>query len=646
MTRGKRLRSSVGWTASLPWVLYVALVAASSRTYNVGRPLDVFDTILAMVPVVAWALVAGLVSVQLTIAILRRAGPWPAAVVAVGLPFISCASAAKYVLIGQHLTVTDIGFFVRYTALAFDASVALAGLIALVCFLGLGVIFRQVETRGEANKLSSKRVVAVALIWVIGALAILSIFPKTRAFSRSYMPEIAALGSLVSPLKGAGTFVHYNKLSLSDDDVSAATITPLHPAPPSADDLPNVVIIMIDGVRHAHLGVGGGPAGVTPNIDQLARHSVTFSRAYTTATHSDYAQTAFLSGLHPRKFRGHDYFTVNYPRTLIWDVLKPLGYQTAVFSTHNENWGDMLRFLKTPKIDVFRHAPDYPNAPRKGRGSDTAVPESVVVNDWAAWRSEHPGRHLSYLNFQVTHFPYAIPPGAARPFQPDSGDFNISFVRYPKGAVPVMKNRFFNALHHADRWVGEVIATLKRLGEWDNTVLVLASDHGEAFYEHEQPTHGTSLYEEQVQSMLIVRLPGQTTRVVDDPVSLVDAMPSLVDWLKLGRHPEMQGRPWILRETWPPRRKCAPRFFTIQGLASMDGAVNCTHKVIVDVQRKRVQCFDLAESPGEKTDRWAAGEDRACRQLYDALQSFLDRQITYYERELWKKGRHPRPLGL
>ncbi|MDX1709729.1 MAG: sulfatase-like hydrolase/transferase, partial [Rhodovibrionaceae bacterium] len=123
--------------------------------------------------------------------------------------------------------------------------------------------------------------------------------------------------------------------------------------------------------------------------------------------------------------------------------------------------------------------------------------EETPVTAWRRWLAAEPAEPwLTYLNFQANHFPYEVPREAPRPFAPHRLDFPASFLSYPRERVPTMLNRFYNALRYTDHWLGEVVAELDRRGVWERTVLVVVSDHGEAFYEHAQPTHGTALYEE------------------------------------------------------------------------------------------------------------------------------------------------------
>ena len=55
----------------------------------------------------------------------------------------------------------------------------------------------------------------------------------------------------------------------------------------------------------------------------------------------------------------------------------------------------------------------------------------------------------------------------------------------------------------------------------------MVADHGEAFYEHRLPTHGTTLHEEQVRTAMLLRLPDQAARTIEEPVSVLDAVPTI-----------------------------------------------------------------------------------------------------------------------
>jgi arylsulfatase A-like enzyme len=380
-----------------------------------------------------------------------------------------------------------------------------------------------------------------------------------------------------------------------------------------------------------------------PRLLELAAEATLFPRAYAPSTHSDYAQMAVLSSLHPRKYPQHDFYVqLAYPRTLLWDALAPAGYATALFSTQNERWGNMIRYLDTGGLDVLRHAPDWPRERRRGEGPEAKVFEETAVAEWRRWLSAAgDGPVLSYLNFQATHFPYETPAEAPRPFAPYAIDFPATFVEYPLEAAPVMKNRLFNALAYADRWLGEVVQTLRRAGRWERTLLVVAADHGEAFYEHGAPTHGTSLHEEQVRSLLLVRVPGRPAAVVAAPVSLLDVAPTVLAVLGLPPHGNFQGRGDLLEPGYDAAGR--PFFFSNQGIVDQDGVLLDGWKLIVDHDRGTTELFHLESDPHEGTDRRTERPDRAAA-LAAALRGFLARQLGYYGERGWEAGRYPPPL--
>ena len=400
---------------------------------------------------------------------------------------------------------------------------------------------------------------------------------------------------------------------------------------------------MLESVPWNRTSFGGGPAGLTPNLERLATESVLFGRAYTTSGHSDYAQLAALSSLHPRKFEDHDYYArIDYPRTLLWDALAAAGYSTAMFSSQNERWGNMLAYLDTPGLGLLRHSLDWPAARRRGSGPESKVYEETPVAAWKSWLPRRrPGPWFAYLNFQATHFPYEVPPEAPRPFAPWRIDFPASFFSYPPDKAPLFVNRFNNALAYVDTWIGVARAELERAGLWERTAVVVVSDHGEAFYEHGHPTHGTALHEEQVRSLMLARLPGVAPRVVDEPVGLLDLAPMLLNALGLPPHGNFQGRGDILEPGYSAVGR--PFFFTIQGMTSEDGVVRDGWKYLVNLDRGEARLYDLGADPGEQADL-AAAEPQQAAELDALLRGFLGSQMAYYADRGWEGGHYPPAL--
>jgi hypothetical protein len=151
-------------------------------------------------------------------------------------------------------------------------------------------------------------------------------------------------------------------------------------------------------------------------------------------------------------------------------------------------------------------------------------------------------------------------------------------------------------------WVDSQIKRLraelvkKRL--WSRTVLVLYSDHGEAFGEHGLNFHGQALYEELLRVPLVIRVPGRGASVVDEPVSLVDIGPTVLDLFGLEAPPQSMGQslvPLIAGDEVTLDRPIVAEARLKRALVQRDGT-----KVIHDSRMRTVEVYDLASDPGEE----------------------------------------------
>ena len=96
-------------------------------------------------------------------------------------------------------------------------------------------------------------------------------------------------------------------------------------------------------------------------------------------------------------------------------------------------------------------------------------------------------------------------------------------------------------MRYIDHLLGELFAKLKELELYDNTLLVVTSDHGEEMFERGVIQHGKTLYEELVRIPLIIKAPGLDPRVVDLPAMTIDIAPTILAILGLPPEKRMQG---------------------------------------------------------------------------------------------------------
>ena len=161
---------------------------------------------------------------------------------------------------------------------------------------------------------------------------------------------------------------------------------------------------------------------------------------------------------------------------------------------------------------------------------------------------------------------------------------------------------------------------------WDNTIIVLTGDHGQAFYEHGFASHASAIFNEVMKVPLVIRapqlMPGTEHRVAQH----VDIAPSIVGLLGLPVHPSFQGID--LLNTAPDPKRSA--YMVAQTpLAYQYGIVRSGHKLIYDERESSYSLYDLVADPDEKTDL-AAAKPALVQDLAKRLQTWRTLQIEYY----------------
>jgi len=171
-------------------------------------------------------------------------------------------------------------------------------------------------------------------------------------------------------------------------------------------------------------------------------------------------------------------------------------------------------------------------------------------------------------------------------------------------------------IREVDHYVGELLQTLDELGLADRTLVVLTSDHGEAFGEHVVIGHGFSYHQEAVHVPLVFRGPGVVGgRRIPTPVSLVDVMPTILDLLGLPAPADIQGR--SLRDALAGREVARrPVFF--QWIGADHVGMRSGPAKLVRVG-STFQTYDLSKDPDE-----GAGTPGAPNFGVTDIQQYLD----------------------
>jgi len=426
---------------------------------------------------------------------------------------------------------------------------------------------------------------------------------------------------------------------------------------PVQSQVKNVVVIVIESLRGDAMLKQQDGVVVMPNLVELAQTGRLFPNTYSNSTHSDYSDPCVLSSLFPLRTEVHHYYSAAdpWPKVCVYDVLKPIGFATAMFSSQNETWSNMHLFYDSPNLDVLYDSRSFdgPTVIEKGEGfawwmENTGqlagkLDDAVTTRQAVRWVTEQQSRQQPFflsLNFQTSHFPYERPDGLEEPFQPGTLVSGTSVVNYSDSEIPRVRNAYFNALHYVDEQIGSLVSALEQLGIRNETAIVITGDHGEAFFENGSCGHGGEALETVTKVGLVINCPGSIVPTVDDYLAqAVDIAPTLVGLLELELVSAFQGIDLLSQER-PPNDERLVFVHTATLLGHFDAVVSGTGwKYQLDHKENKRELYfrptDLRSVPN-LLQQYSAVADI----LHTALAQWRNNQLGYYGQQRYYNWFH------
>jgi membrane-anchored protein YejM (alkaline phosphatase superfamily) len=300
--------------------------------------------------------------------------------------------------------------------------------------------------------------------------------------------------------------------------------------PPGA---PNVILVVMESTRGEVLGKRIDGRLVAPNLNALARQG--------TGIVPSYSHVAFTTASLKSVFAGDLAPSRGAPS--LFTELKRSGYRISVFSGQAEDFGDI-----SATVGMRSHADLFFDAERlrDKRAFSFAAQGSLKIDEFVLLDEfdRHFGRRedwsrpqFAYFNFQAPHFPYDHPGIPRRFAHPPVARSQIDAAHRAE-----VERTYWNAVAHSDAALGALIARLKTLGVWDDTVLLVTGDHGEALFEDGFLGHGHIINERQYATFLAANrpLPG-----VHGPLAISDYRGLLLDLLTGHRAANPAFRPFM-----------------------------------------------------------------------------------------------------
>jgi arylsulfatase A-like enzyme len=344
--------------------------------------------------------------------------------------------------------------------------------------------------------------------------------------------------------------------------------------PPSPPRSRNLVLIVWDTVRAYNVGLYGYSRQTTPSLTQLAQSGVTYRLALSPAPWTFPSHSSFFTGQWPFKLNSQWKFKLDTPGPTLAEYLASRGYQTAGFAantnccsyesglargfTHFDDyaltpWSLLSRTVPGKWIlENITYSDDFYGKKWVGLQSRGAV----EINDsFLGWLSQRrPDRpFFAFLNYFDAHEPFIPPAGFAGRFgtKPKGrGDYQflVDYVGLSKDEMPesrilMARDCYDDCISFLDQQLGTLYAELGRKGLLESTDVIITSDHGESFGDHNVIGHSYTVDLDETGVPLVILSSGAPAgALVETPVTLRDLPATVVDLLGLSEGSPFPGR--------------------------------------------------------------------------------------------------------
>ncbi len=460
------------------------------------------------------------------------------------LSFLLIASVAYSLAgLGLALAVLLVARILAFSSLRPSLRSTLAAIPALLTFYSVGVLghyFLEFPIRSSAFLLT------------LGAAALLSSalwwwLPWTGPRTAGAPPARRLFRRLALAVAPATTLI-----LLAAQVVSLATARTL--PPPSQPG--NVVLITLDTLRPDHTGAYGYAAAKTPNLDRLAKSGAMFRQAYTPVVLTGPAHAAILTSGYPvdHRLKNNGQRIATKARTLA-EIFRDAGYQTfaAVSVVHLDGHYSGLdrgfqsfhgsgRLSPFMCLSAFRIA----NTALIRLGSSGLWTPfrrgSFAVDDFMSWLATHgKAPFFAWIHIYDVHYPYGADESEAAKAEALCSEIVNTAANMGDPRIEQASLLYDHGVASADAQLGRILDALSKLGLRSNTLVVVASDHGETLanpaVERRHWCRHADVYEDTAHVAMIMSYPGKISPgvAIDSPVSLLDVAPTTLALLGMDR---------------------------------------------------------------------------------------------------------------
>ncbi len=419
---------------------------------------------------------------------------------------------------------------------------------------------------------------------------------------------------------------------------------------------PHVLLISLDTLRGDRLGCYGYQRNVSPNIDAFAKEAFVFTNAYSNSNWTLPAHTSMFTSLYPSQHQivlnsWHNGIFQPYenPHYFITEAFQKANYLTLAFTGggyvdaqygfnkgfdyHIENIREFnqqslesierwLELHKTIPMFVFLH--------------------TYEVHDYHFEKPNH--YKFVQKNFQLDEGTKLFPLLRLRAVSAiDTPEYQDILNRLmPEETIQYASDLYDGAIYYVDIQLGKLFRALQKMDIYDNSWIILTSDHGEGFGEvhnHNRNSswkHGKTLYDDQIKIPLIIKPPknfmqGVTQQTIDQFVQTLDIPPTLMEILEVSPIEEFQGANLLPLLTTPTKAEAETIKFSDDIRNMLFAVIYKEYKLIAKPQTNLLLIgdfqYELYHLVTDRYEKLNLKQSHKHVPIYNELKQLLDEHI-------------------
>jgi len=424
----------------------------------------------------------------------------------------------------------------------------------------------------------------------------------------------------------------------------------------------NIFLISVDTLSSLHMSLYGYHRKTTPNINQFAHDSVVFLNAFSNSSWTVTSHMSLFTSLHEHQHRVEERAEYDIKNQELIRVkppaIYPLSYNVPFLIEDLSNKFVTLSYNGGVKVDALFGF--YRGFDLYWSNDDLFSPKaSAVMFDEAKdklIKSEFP-KAFYFLHTYHVHAPHnpqtefldKIPRETSIEkfdFNTDLGGNRCIFREVDQEFTEDIKALYDAEIIGFDHYFGEFINFLKKNNFYENSMIILTSDHGEEFFEHKRWAHGSDLYNEQIKIPMLIKFPENDFKgkKIRENVSLQDILPTIMDFYNVKYSNNIRGHsliPLIKRDKTLDRHIVSSiyKFKSFELLPGKIAVIKDKYKIIFNKRYTQetfkyfkypppsiesfVELYDLEEDPGERNNLFSKNIPQK-DPLFDYLKKIME----------------------